>query len=304
MSIHPDCLNLCRRGESETPCQVIGGCGYQWSPACVLCTTDLTDGHICPRCSHRIRNDLDQILQLVTDASAQVTHRKGSGKNSRASLGSRPPLIVEALDPELTLVRIVENDPSTDLPLLEILESWERVIREDRGLSPYGVASAERQSQYAGTPTQSALTGVVRFLQAHHDWVCAENSFDLIEYSRQIRLCRKAVARWDMTMEPPGWRVPCPTVTDDGDCGYVIKVQRGEQVAYCRRCDRDWEVHHLIAVAGRDADIWVDVEAAATLAGVHERTIRKWIQRGRISKRGQLVRVIDIREQALRWTAS
>jgi hypothetical protein len=218
--------------------------------------------------------------------------------------GSRPPLVVEALDPELTTVRIINDDPSTELALLEVLESWERVIREDRQMAPYGPASRERMRHHVGTVTQCTLTGVITFLHSQHDWLCAEPSFDLAEYARQVRLCRKAITRWDMSLEPPGWRVPCPTVLDEGECSYPIKIQRGHEDAYCKRCDRTWEVTHLIAVAGRDADVWVDIEAAATLAGVHERTIRKWVHRGKVSKRGQLVRVLDIKHSALGLTGS
>lgn len=304
MKIHHECRTICRRGEPATPCRVIGGCEVIWAPVCVLCTTSLDDGHICHHCAQRIRRDLDDILNLVMAAAAQTIHTTTGTGNAHAVPGSRPPLVVEALDPELTTVRIIDSDPSTDLPLLEILEAWERVIREDRMLAPYGPASAQRLTRFPGTPTQNTLTGVITFLHAHHEWVCSEPSFDIAEYARQVRLCRKAVARWDMTSQPPGWRVPCPTVTDHGECGQIVKIQRGHDHAYCKRCERSWDVAHLIAVAGRDADVWVDVEAAATLAGVHERTIRKWVQRGSVRKRGQLVRVLDIKHNALGLTGS
>lgn len=302
--LHADCATECRRGEAQIPCRVVGGCGVEWAPVCVLCTRSLHHGHVCGPCGHRIARDLDAILQLAAEAVTQ-TDRATKPGSGRTVPGSRPPLVVEALDPELASVRLIAEDPSSDVPLLVLLEDWERMIREDRGLAPYGVASEARLA--ATGPLHGAtwarhtgvtLTGVVRFLQAHQDWVLTEPSFDIAEYARQVRLCRRAVARWDRDAQEAGWRVPCPTVTEDGDCGNLLRVARGAEAVYCRACGRDWEITRLLAVAGRDADVWVDIEAAATLAGVHEQTIRKWIRRGHVAKRGQLVRILDIRDYA------
>ena len=310
MHLHPECLQGgCRRGQDATPCRIPGGCEAEWQPACALCGHDLSQGHICAKCAHGIRSDLNAILHLTAQAHAQTIPRQGTGNGARSVPGSKPPLDVTALDPELVLVRLVPDDESSEVPMLVLLEDWERIIREDRGLVPYGLASEARLAQAGALHAQNytaplTLIGVIGFLQHHHEWVCSEPSFDIAEYARQVRLCRKAVARWDMTSEPPGWRVPCPTVTDDGECGQIVKIQRGHEHAYCKRCERSWDVAHLIAVAGRDADVWVDVEAAATLAGVHERTIRKWVQRGNVRKRGQLVRVLDIKHNALGLTGS
>lgn len=308
MTLHPDCRSACRRGQDTTPCQVPGGCGTTWDPNCVLCQTALDHGHCCAKCSDRVRRDLHDILRLTCDAHAQTQPKTGTG-GSRTVPGSKPPLTVDALDPELTLIRLIATDPSSEVPMLVLLEDWERVIREDRGLVAYGLASEARLAQagalhataYTGTVT---LTGVIGFLLHHHDWAVTEPTFDLAEYAHQIRLCRRAVSRWDNTTDPPGWRVPCPTVTEHGDCGRQLRVGRGDQHAYCRDCGREWELPRLLAVAGRDADVWVDIEAAATLAGVHEQTIRKWIRRGHIHKRGQLVRVLDVRQHAHTLTAS
>ena len=303
--LHPDCASTCRRGEDQIPCRVVGGCGVEWARVCVLCTRSLHDGHVCGPCGYRITRDLDAILHLTAEACTQVDrpNRPGSG---RSVPSSRPPLVVEALDPELASVRLIPEDPSSDVPLLVLLEDWERIIREDRGLAPYGMASEARLAATGplhgaswARHTPVTLTGVIRFLHAVHDWVLTEPSFDLAEYARQIRLCRRAVSRWDADLAEPGWRVPCPTVTDDGDCAQVLKVSRGAESVYCRACGREWEITRLLAVAGRDADVWVDVEAAATMAGVHERTIRKWIAKGKVAKRGQLVRILDIREYAV-----
>lgn len=300
-TIHPECLATCRRGEPFIPCRVIGGCGVIWAPSCVLCTVALEAGHICQRCRHRIARDLDDIERLTLDAHAQTAPRQGTGAR-RTVPGSRPPLVVDALDPELALVRLIPGDPSSDVPMLEVLESWERAIREDRLYAPYGAASESRAILAGSDSATVTLVGVLRFLRGELDYAYYEPSFDLAEYARQLRLCRQAVARWDTDAHRGGWRVPCPTVTDEAECGQILHVSRGDgrdtSSVYCRGCDRDWDVERLLRVAGRDADVWVDIEAAATLAGVHERTIRKWITRGHVARRGPLVRVLDVRAYA------
>jgi hypothetical protein len=304
MTVHPDCATICRRGEDQIPCRVVGGCGVEWAPVCVLCTRTLHHGHVCGPCAYRISRDLDAILDLAAQAAAHIDRPSKPGAG-RSVPGSRPPLVVEAVDPELATIRLVPDDPSSEVPMLVVLEDWERMIREDRGMAPYGVASEARLAAVGplhgsswARHTPVTLTGVVRFLQAMADWVITEPSFDIAEYARQVRLCRRAVARWDHDAQEAGWRVPCPTVTEDGDCGNALRVARGSEAVYCRNCGREWEITRLLAVAGRDADVWVDIEAAATMAGVHERTIRKWVARGKVRKRGQLVRILDIRDYA------
>lgn len=298
------CTHGCRRGEDTTPCRVLSGCGYQWKPACVLCSCELQYGHVCQQCSRTIVKHLDDILRLACEAAVTPVARQERSSGSRPVPGSRPPLAIDALDPELALVRLIEDDESSDMPILEILENWERVIRQDRGLAPYGLASEARleavgplQGATWASHTPVTLTGVIGFLQAHHVWAMTETAFDLGEYARQIALCRQALLRWDSDAKPPAWRVPCPTTTDKGECGNVLRVSRGDEKIYCRKCGEKRELANLLRVAGRDADVWVDIEAAARLAQVHERTIRKWVTRGMVKKRGQLVRMQDIRQR-------
>lgn len=305
MSLHPDCLSGCRRGEDAAPCRIVGGCEVTWAAVCVLCTAAVDQGHVCQRCADRVRRDLTDILHLTAEAHMQTEPKAGTGGGARTVPASKPPLAVDALDPELVLIRLVPEDESSEVPLLVLLEDWERIIREDRGLAPYGMASEARLASVGplhgaswASHTPVTLTGVVRFLQGHHDWAMTEPSFDLAEYARQVRLCRRALTRWDSQAHSPGWRVPCPTVTDEGECGQSLRVARGDEIVPCRKCGRDWELPRLLAVAGRDADVWIDVEAAATMAGVHERTIRKWIAKGAVQRRGQLVRILDVRAYA------
>ena len=87
---------------------------------------------------------LAEIARLCADAAAYVTPGSSIGGSSGA-FGSKPPLCVEALDPELTSMELNVGDPSSAVTILEMLEMWERAVREDRGMVRYGAASEMRR---------------------------------------------------------------------------------------------------------------------------------------------------------------
>ena len=126
---------------------------------CVLCarkhrTRPVENGHVCQVCRNTLRVDLSQIPELVAIAATMpdpLASRPGS-EGGRPHPGSRPPVEVARIDPELVLVRLDRDDPSSAVPLLVMLEDWERLVREERGLSPYGPVSAFRASRSARMP--------------------------------------------------------------------------------------------------------------------------------------------------------
>lgn len=80
--------------------------------------------------------------------------------------------------------------------------------------------------------------------------------------------------------------VPCPTSTDDGDCGYRLQYRSMDEQVTCRRCGVTRDVSTLVLVALSDpkSDVWADPEAIARQFGVHESTLRKWARRGIIPR--------------------
>lgn len=66
---------------------------------------------------------------------------------------------VEAISPELALIEFVPGDASSAVPIVEMLEMWERGIREDQDFLAFGPASAMRAGEGI-----APLTGVVGFL--------------------------------------------------------------------------------------------------------------------------------------------
>lgn len=108
---------------------------------CVLCArrgraTEVDALVVCSPCKVRIDDQLTDIVRLAADAAAWVEPAT-TGNFSRAVPGSRPPLNVEAIEPELILVRPWPDDPE-EMPLLDLLESWARLIMDERRMSKYG----------------------------------------------------------------------------------------------------------------------------------------------------------------------
>jgi hypothetical protein len=272
-----------------------------WKRQCVLCAarrepveTWLEHGHCCDRCRSRLRNALLDIERLVLEAFAYVELRKGSGGGTHA-FGSKPPINLDAIDPENASVLMNPDDKTSAEPILMILESWERGIRLDRGMPPYGVASEMRLKLFGkgSKDTQATLVGCVHFLYKHLDWITTEPTFGLEEFAGQIRRSAAALRKYDPKLEIGGTRIPCPTITDKGDCNNLLLV-RGPDDVECDRCGRTWTVKRLLVVVGRDVDIWVDAEALSHFAGVQAQTIRLWARSGKVAKRGSLYRSRDV----------
>jgi hypothetical protein len=231
----------------------------------------------------RLVDDLSAIERLCHEAHAQMEPKQGTGEGSRSVPGSRPPLDVSALDPELTLV------PSSSLPradwptVLSLLESWARMVREERNLAPYGPATAHLY----GLGTRAVLSEVVKFHRAQAEWTTTTPHFPLEDYAGEVADCVRALRRWDAERAARGMSVPCPTVLEDGtDCGYRLRFGEGADEVTCRRCRATRTPQQLIAVAACDEgrDVWVDPEAIARHYGVHESTLRRWAARGKVRR--------------------
>lgn len=272
---------------------------------CHICDLELTLDELaispacCIRCHAKLRRHLGDIPRLCADAYLQIEPTSKPGGSGSPSFGSKPPINVDALDPELTLIELNAGDPTSAVPLLEMLEMYEKAIREERRLTPYGLATSIRCQLHhlAHADTRATLHGCVGFLQANLDYICTDQAFDLKEFARHLARAVQQLRRWDPSQPFAGTRIPCPTIDEHGDCRYPIVVTGSGDVE-CRRCGNVWQIDRLLLVAGQDADVWVDAEALAHIAGVNERTIRRWHAKGKVAKRGQLYRLQDVRAYA------
>jgi hypothetical protein len=274
----------------------------EWQRVCTLCarrgrTTRLETGHVCVPCAGWLATQVADIARLAADAAAWLAPGSANGGSGRPVPGSRPPLRVDALDPELTPI-----GPPPSPSVLEVVEEWERMIREARGMAPYGPASQARAQEHAkyareGTVgatyltggsnhTRVTLVGVVAFLGRSLPWATTTPDFPLEDFADEIGACVRVLRRFDVTAEARGQMVPCPTMNDDGsDCGYRLVYRDMDESVTCRRCGAVRDVATLVAVAMSDGrQIWLDPEAAARHLGVSETTLRRLARKGTIER--------------------
>ena len=257
---------------------------------CILCAargrTTETDGHCCTNCRTRLDQSLGDILRLASQAAAyQPPTSSGS---SRPTPGSRPPMSLDGLEPELTLVQLVPGDRSSAVPILDCLESWERAIREDRELLAFGPATAYRLTLIAKegpVTTRAYLTGTVNFLRGHIGWITTEPTFGLEDFAGHVYASVRALRRFDRDNQPTGTVIACPTVSERGECGYRLRYDDlGDQVT-CPRCKATRDAATLATIAMSDGrQVWLDPEAAAAHLGIDERTLRRRAMRGEIKR--------------------
>jgi hypothetical protein len=240
---------------------------------CAICAKQ-TDRNTCQRCTNRISSQLADILTYLALAEDELTPgRGGDGRSTERSIGLR----IEALN------MVMGGD------IIATLESWERVFREDWDYSPYGPASLKRNRGKANQ-VEATLTGIVRFHRTNLDRIAEHPAVD--EFAREVGACWSN-ARDAANQQPrQAWRVTCPADTDEGECGHHLRVTGqdfGGQVL-CNKCRTHWHTDRLLMVVAtsQEADLWIDVEAAARHTNVPEATLRRYAKEGKITKRGSL----------------
>jgi len=237
------------------------------SRQCIICQQQ-TDHMACQRCETRMRRQLDDLPTFMELASANlVPGQGGDGRSTERSLG----------------INVAALDTAAGFDAIAVLESWERIWREDYGLSPYGVATAALPDTRAAT----TLRHIVGFLGAFLARSCKEHPA-IDDFAAELRSLHRSSQQAAGQTRRAAWTVTCPTDTDDGECGYVLLVSGddfGGEVT-CRSCRTTWPVERLLHVvaSSKHAELWLDGQAAAMHLGVSERTLRHWGAEGRITR--------------------
>jgi len=214
---------------------------------------------------------------LVAEGAMSGDRQRIGTSTGKPVYGSKPPLDVETLDVELTLVRTTDAPPWPTL--LEVLEAWERLVRDMRGLSPYGPATVARGG--------ATVYGCVGFLTTSLEWITTTPDFPVDDFADEMRACLRAVRKWDVDQAARGFSVPCPTMTEDGtDCGYRLAFGDGDDVVTCRRCKVSRDVETLVAVgmSTKDHEMWVDPETVTARFGIPARTLRYMAATGKVQR--------------------
>lgn len=269
---------------------------------CEICqrTHDQNGRRACHPCQHRLATHLDTILQRCIDADLSITSlpARNPDNNTTGKPGSRPPLNLNALDAENTLLELVPGDPSSTITTLAMLEMWAIEIRHERHLTPHGPATA--------TSTDPLLTHLHKFHHTHLDHVTSTHSqINLTEYADQLRRAARQLAHWNPNQNPPTWRIPCPTLTTTSECGTWLVISHddltNDTAIQCRN-GHDWTTRRLIHTAGTH-NVWLDATTIAHHLGITDRTIRNWHKAGHIRKQGTRYSWTDARDHARNLTA-
>lgn len=242
---------------------------------CVICTrrSPREGWTCCEPCLGRIDDDLARIVELTRWAAHWLTPRTGSGEGGRSVPASKPPLDIASLD------AAIGNDT------LPLLESWERMIREDAKLSPYGPATAADRATVARS---------VAFLRSWLLWAAENPVWPLDVLASEVRDCRQRLEHLDPDHDKPvGERVPCPAPHPDADgrtCGYrlVVDMSKPADDVTCRRCRTTTTGGRIILAALSDPNVtvWAYPADINDALGIAEGTLRQWHRRGEIRRNG------------------
>ena len=228
-------------------------------PSCGRDTDEPVTG-MCVGCANRVRQQLREIVDLAHQA-AETLEPGRNGSTHAAAYGSRPPLNIVALDYAATLgwsttVQTASGAIHVDRDGLGMLHEWERLIREERHLTPVAYVP------YAGT-RHKEIMAACGFLTTHLEWACAqawasEMVSEVSEVHRAGQVALRAVP------ERQG-RIACPgELAEGGTCGAWLMLpasdkwddylrQPGEthprRTLYCRICGTDWTIDRLLHVA-------------------------------------------------------
>jgi hypothetical protein len=241
--------------------------------SCVICNHE-TPRIACARCQNRIARHLTDIVEYTALAAGELLPGQGGdGRSNERSIGIR----IEALD------LIAGND------VLPILESWERMFRDEWGYAPWGPTTLGRGQGQADQAT-AYLTGTVAFLRGNLEKICGHPAVD--DFAAEVTTCWHQARNAARRQPRQAWRVTCPADTDTGECGTWLRVTGqdfGQEIS-CRKCRTTWPTERLLMVVATstEADLWIDTEAATRHTGVPEASLRRYAKQGKIKRQGSL----------------
>lgn len=176
---------------------------------CLVCSFVPREGYgvyqVCGPCRGRIRTDLFAMPGLYADL--EYAMMPGGSKGPRISGSKEKPmpggaaLVLRGPSPPADSVTDSGGDQVGPVPIVGILDSWERDWRETFG---------HQAPVFRGT-TEQAITQSIRYLIKHLDLACDEHSAidEFVDELRQLRLrCRAALGDLDKPEHNPD--IPCP----------------------------------------------------------------------------------------------
>lgn len=228
---------------------------------CPSCSrnSDQAIAGICALCLSRIVQQLAEIVRMANEAHEHIAPER-TGEPGRSAYGSRPPINLGCADyaQRLGYTEHTSSD-SGHIELfrngLGMLHEWERLIREERHLTPPALVP------YAGSDF-AEIVNVCTFLTTHATWATAQSWAD--ELALEVSAIHRAGLVVLRTAPTRRGRIACPG--DDPEtgelCGNPIWMpeefsdyitQPGEhtpkKTLWCRNCTTTWTVERLMRVA-------------------------------------------------------
>jgi hypothetical protein len=260
---------------------------------CPICAhrTPEDDWTVCRPCLGRIDDDLARIVELTTMAAQWTGARKGTQEpTSRPVVGSRPPLDVSALDAALGLGGGI-CDPATRDGLvqggpvvLDTLESWVKLTREEAGLVPWGIATEGRSVTVAS---------LVAFLRSWLAWIVERVDYPVDDLASEVKSLRWQLEVLDPDRDKPGPRIPCQGDHPDNDgrrCGYrlAVTMDRPADDVSCPRCGDTTTAGRILLSALNDPTmtVWAYPADITEALGIPSTTLRQWSTRGHVRRLG------------------
>lgn len=232
---------------------------------CVICRRpQQVERMACAVCQVRMDDHLVDILEFYALAEGELQPgRNGSGRSGEQGIGLR----IDALD------FIAGHD------VVAVLASWESDLRETYGLSTLPMLSRPRP----------LLGRSVAFLRAWLPRAC-ESFAPIDDMGREIHECWSTARNAARCAPRSGWRVSCPADLPDGRlCGTWLVIHSQTDEVSCRRCRTVWQVDWLMRVAAAaKSAVWVDREAVLERYGITDRTLRRWVVEGRVTRKREL----------------
>lgn len=239
-------------------------------------------GMACRRCHDRMASQLREIPELYALAGGEL----GTGSGGSSSRSTEPSLGL----------RVAALDLRQGADVLVKLGMWQREWSE---FFEAPIVSWAKHSRSDSDPTGQTIVDLCARLGADLHRVCAAHPA-IDDFAKELNAIHSAARTAARTTGRRHTVVDCPADQPErGICGAPLRITSLEltDVVYCRRCSTRWEVHRLLLVTAADAEagVWLAVEDAAMLYGVHQRTLRKWAKAERIVRLNGLYEAGSIR---------